>query len=147
VLLFSQETYPVLPQAQESQLRIFNGMPCTYNFETDIPDHQKFTIKPLELFEEHHVPVVSNQSFTYKMSATPTGPGKRVEKSIEPQLYLILNIFFPTECPELRGTFLLAEQKSISYFVRQVLVPIKKVELMEYEDDPNKTKDGSVILR
>lgn len=62
-------TYPVQPIVGESQLRMFNTLPCEYNVMTNIPDHQSFIIKSLESYKAD-VPVNDTQLFTYEMSAS-----------------------------------------------------------------------------
>lgn len=44
-----QKSYPIIAESNECQLRIFNTFPCDYTFETDIPGHERFLIKSLEV--------------------------------------------------------------------------------------------------
>lgn len=57
-----------MPKLGESQLRIFNGMPCDYHVMTNVPGHENFTLESLNRFQNQHIAM--NQSeiiFNYDM--------------------------------------------------------------------------------
>lgn len=113
-------TYAVLPQAGESQLRIFNGMDCEYRITTDIPNHANFVLNSMQLFEEKYIAVYGEKSFTYTFD--PAGPG----------------------CPGFSGEFLLEEHKQISYFVNN---RERTPKLLRYEDNTDKSSKGYPLFR
>uniref|UniRef100_A0A7G3AJE6 Putative h+/oligopeptide symporter n=1 Tax=Lutzomyia longipalpis TaxID=7200 RepID=A0A7G3AJE6_LUTLO len=111
------KTYPVIAQAGEAQLRVFNGMPCTYSVTTNIPNHLNFDISSMESFTERHIEVENTQSFTYSM--TSNNPA----------------------CTEtFSGTFVLTSATATSYF-------INRDEVVGFEDDPEKSYNGYPIIR
>ncbi|XP_059618063.1 peptide transporter family 1 [Phlebotomus argentipes] len=112
------KTYPIIAEAGESQLRIFNGMPCTYNVQTNIPDHANIVINSMEAFTERHIAVENTRSFTYTMSSTNAA------------------------CSDLSftGSFQLASGTAKSYFLR-------REGILEYTDDPEKASNGYPIVR
>ncbi|XP_055843113.1 peptide transporter family 1 isoform X2 [Episyrphus balteatus] len=72
-----ETTYPVLPQAGEFQLRIFNGIPnCDYTFETNLTNYREFTVKSMELFEDKHIQAqpIDFSGYTKTSAACPDFP-------------------------------------------------------------------------
>lgn len=113
-----EKTYPVLPGAGESQLRIFNGLPCAYNIGTSLPgNHSNIFINSMADFQEKYIDVTETSNYTYTM--TPTSG----------------------DCPTLTGTFHLRSETAMSYFMSQ------NSSVYEYEDDPNKSRTGDPVLR
>ncbi|XP_065089460.1 peptide transporter family 1 [Ochlerotatus camptorhynchus] len=113
-------TYAVLPKAGESQLRIFNGMHCDYNIQTDIPNHANFVLKSMELFEEKYIAVNGEKSFAYTFSSDDPG------------------------CTGFSERFHLEEYKQISYFVNNRAGPPS---LLRYEDNTDKSSKGFPMFR
>lgn len=110
-------TYPVQPIAGESQLRIFNTLPCDYNVVTNIPDHQSFVLKSMESYQAH-IPVNNNMElFTYEMNSNN----------------LIL-------CPPKTGILQLNSSQANSFYIRDQAV-------VSYLDNPSKSSKGDPILR
>uniref|UniRef100_A0A1L8E2G7 Oligopeptide transporter 1 n=2 Tax=Nyssomyia neivai TaxID=330878 RepID=A0A1L8E2G7_9DIPT len=112
------KTYPIIAEAGEAQLRVFNGMPCTYAVNTNIPDHLTFNINSMEAFTERHIAVESTRAFTYSMTSSDPA------------------------CSDVSysGTFNLASASATSYF-------INRNEVSEFEDDPEKASNGYPIIR
>uniref|UniRef100_A0A1A9WA00 Oligopeptide transporter 1 n=1 Tax=Glossina brevipalpis TaxID=37001 RepID=A0A1A9WA00_9MUSC len=65
-----EKTYPILPEANFAQLRIFNGENCTYTFSTNLPDAKSINILPLGYYENKYVPI-SNAGFTFEYNINP----------------------------------------------------------------------------
>ena len=112
-----EKTYPVLPIQGESQLRIFNTMPCDYNVRTNIYDQSTITIESMNYFEDRNVAVQNDtQEFNY--------------------------IFKPTtaDCPTFEGVLKLGSAQANSYQIKQSGV-------VAYQDDPNKSSTGDPLIR
>jgi len=60
-----EATYPVLPQAGEAQLRIFNGFACNYTGSLPILNHVPLTLGPYGHFEEKHVAIKMDEDNKY----------------------------------------------------------------------------------
>jgi len=113
-----EKTYPVLPVAGESQLRIFNGLPCGYNVQTNISDHANIALTAMSDFQDRYIDVSEATTFSYSMTPTTTDAA----------------------CPTFNGNFNLKSSTAMSYFMSQSQV-------FEYEDDPNKSRTGDPLLR
>lgn len=113
-------TYAVMPQAGESQLRIFNGMPCEYNVQTEVPNHDTFILKSMEMFEEKYIAVNGNKSFTYTFTSNTPG------------------------CADFTDRFELEEYKQISYLVNN---RDGEPKLFRYEDNTDKSSKGFPMFR
>lgn len=121
-----QKTYPVLPTEHEGQLRIFNGMQCEYKIISNIPGHDIFNLKPLQLFEEKHLNL-SDDHFGYKLDFESTDPDN---------------------CPKfLAANVEIQRKKAISYFMKTKKNYPQVLELMQYEDNPDKGSKGYPIVR
>lgn len=115
-----EKTYPILPGAGHSQLRIFNGLPCAYNIQTSIHGaDETFPIPALSAFQDRYIDVTQKTNFTYVMTPTQTN----------------------AECPEFRGTFHLGSESAMSYFMS------RQSDIYEFQDDPNKSRTGDPLLR
>ena len=114
------KTYPVLPIEGESQLRIFNSMPCDYAVTTNIPDHNLFIIKSIGRFEDRQIKITTEGSAQF--------------------LYSFNAIENTTMCPPFDGFFSLSSAKANSYQIRQSGV-------LTFEDDPNKSRTGDPLVR
>lgn len=117
-------TYAVLPKAGESQLRIFNGMNCVYNVETNLADHASFVLNAKALFEEKYVKVSGQKSFTYRFTSDSDGEFCKVP---------------------INGEFVLEEEKQISYFVNNQGRAAPN--LVRYVDDTDKSSKGYPLFR
>lgn len=112
------KTYPIIAEAGESQLRIFNGMPCQYSVTTNIPNHANFVIGSMEAFTERHIAVENRRSFTYSMTSSDPA------------------------CSEttFAGDFNLESAKAVSYFMN-------RNQMIEFDDDPEKAANGYPVVR
>lgn len=50
-----EQTYPVLPQKHESQLRLFNGQSCDFQIETSLPGHGKIILPRDSMWSDLHI--------------------------------------------------------------------------------------------
>lgn len=115
-----EKTYPVLPGVGQSQLRIFNGLDCTYNIQTSIPgENANFVLGAMKTFQDRYIDVSQTSNYTYSMTSTPVN----------------------VECPSFSGTFRLRSETAMSYFIS------RQPQIYEYEDDPNKSRTGDPLLR
>lgn len=115
-----EKTYPILPGAGHSQLRIFNGLPCAYNIQTSIHGaDETFPLPALSDYQDRYIDVTQQTNFTYVMTPTQTN----------------------AECPEFRGTFHLGSEMAMGYFMS------RDSEVYEFDDDPNKSRTGDPLLR
>lgn len=116
---------PILPGPTEGQLRIFNGLDCSINFNTGIPNDAKFTLGGMETFERKHIQVDRLTAFSY------------ATKSMN--------------CPsEAAGTFNIVPAEAISYFLTTTVKHNNSapgVRLIEYKDAPGKPHQGLPRLR
>lgn len=112
--------YPILPARSQSQIRIFNGLNCPYNFQTNLPDDKSFKIEPMELFERKIVPLDGTRK-SYTFNATAMG-----------------------SCGDFQGEFRLDETLATSYFLTK---KSGKTQLVPYEESPDKPKKGSPVIR
>uniref|UniRef100_A0A1B0AMQ9 Oligopeptide transporter 1 n=1 Tax=Glossina palpalis gambiensis TaxID=67801 RepID=A0A1B0AMQ9_9MUSC len=69
-----EKTYPILPEANYAQLRIFNGENCTYTITTNAPDSKLLNILPLGYYENKYVPI-SNSGFNFEYTINPIDGG------------------------------------------------------------------------
>lgn len=115
-----EKTYPILPGVGQSQLRIFNGLPCEYNVQTSLPgENANFALRALQNFENKYVDVTQISNYTYTM--TPTTPN--------------------VQCPNFQGNFTLGSEMAKSYFMS------RETEVYEYVDEPNKSRTGDPTIR
>lgn len=116
---------PILPGPSEGQLRIFNGLDCSINFSTAIPNEARFTLAGMDTFERKHIQVDRLTSFSY------------ATKSLN--------------CPsEATGTFNIVPAEAISYFLTTTMMhnsSVPGVRLIEYKDAPGKPHQGLPRLR
>lgn len=115
-----EKTYPVLPGAGQSQLRIFNGLPCEYRIQTNIPgENANIVLAALSDFQDRYIDVTQTSNFTYTMRPTTSN----------------------AECREFEGNFNLGSEMAVSYFLSN------RNEVYEFHDDPNKSSTGDPLLR
>lgn len=115
-----EKTYPVLPGSGQSQLRIFNGLPCAYNIRTSIPnENANFVLAAMSEFQDKYIDVSTVSNFTYTMTPTTT----------------------LAECPDFQGNFTLGSGLAKSYFMSRAN------DVYEYDEDPNKSRTGDPVLR
>lgn len=120
-----QKTYPVLPTANEGQLRIFNGLPCDYQIISEMPEHKVFNLKPMEMFEEKHLNLSSDQ-WQYKIDFVSTD----------------------NNCPLMFSTHVeIQRKKAISYFMKTNSNNPSVLDLVQYEDNPDKGSKGYPVIR
>lgn len=117
-----EKTYAVVPGVHESQLRVFNGLDCQFEFTTDIAAHSKFTIKSLEEFEERHVKLDKNSSYKFEVTSKSTG------------------------CkPSISGwNFNLRPESSVSYYIYGTK---DAPQFYEFTDKVDKSSNGDPIVR
>lgn len=112
--------YPVLPRSGQSQIRIFNGLNCPYQFESNLPEDKSFKVEPMASFERKIIPLDgTRKSFAFNATAVGT-------------------------CGDFRGEFDLQESTATSYFLTKKL---GKTVLVPYEESPDKPKKGSPVIR
>lgn len=115
-----EKTYPILPGVGQSQLRIFNGLPCPYNIQTSIPgENSNFVLANMTAFQDRYIDVRETSNYTYIMTPQTAS----------------------ADCPEFRGNFTLGSELAMSYFLRN------ENEVFEFEDDPNKSRTGDPVIR
>ncbi|XP_055843658.1 peptide transporter family 1-like isoform X2 [Episyrphus balteatus] len=108
---------PKLPGLQEAQLRIYNGMPCSYNFMSSVPLKGNLSVPIMGVLEEKDLIVANSMAYNYTASSSD-----------------------PNKCPSFVGEFNLHPGKATSYF-------IGTNEVQEFEDAPGKPKSGESALR
>jgi len=120
-----EKTYPVLPQAHEAQLRIFNGLGCDYTAITNITNHKHFTLKSMQMFQEKYINVDPNTPSIIKYAFTST-----IDSNVD--------------CPkQIQGEFILSGGTAKSYFVNGK-IPAKGDLFI---DNPDKSLSGNPSLR
>ncbi|XP_062715725.1 peptide transporter family 1 [Aedes albopictus] len=119
------ETNAVMPTPMESQLRIYNGLPCDYHFKSEIPNFNNFTVQSIGTFEAIHVNTMQNTTFRFTAETTESFCVKANMSNIS-------------------GTFYLNPGNAVSYFISQ---KGSKVNLLEYADSPEKDKRGLPRVR
>ena len=114
-----ENTYPILPVGGESQLRIFNSMPCDYSVTTNITDHGSFIIKSIERFDNRYIPIKGDEEyFSYTLTASQA----------------------TESCPSFEGVLTLRSAQANSFQIRRNGV-------VAYQDDPNKSRNGDPNVR
>lgn len=116
-----EKSYPILPTSVESQLRIFNTLPCDFNVQTNIPNYEHFSIKSLTAFEEKHIYVTDSTNNSFYYNFVPIDSNS-------------------SECKSFNGSFNLASATAVSYFLHSD-------GMTEYIDDPNKSRTGDPVIR
>ncbi|XP_058456306.1 peptide transporter family 1-like [Malaya genurostris] len=119
------KTNAVLPAPNESQLRIYNGLPCDYHFTSDIPHFNNFTVQSLGSFEALQVSTEQNTTFRYSAYTTE-------------------NFCIKANMSNVSGTFYLNPGNAVSYFINQ---KANKINFLEYSDSTEKDKRGLPRLR
>lgn len=120
-----ETTDPILPNINEGQLRIINGLECAFTFRTDLPiTENKFKIDQFSVYENRHIPV--NSSKTLFMYSTDT-----------------------MDCPaDITGNFRMTPEKATTYFLtRDDRDSSPGVRVIEYIDSPGKPKKGFPLIR
>ncbi|XP_031627531.1 peptide transporter family 1-like [Contarinia nasturtii] len=67
-----EKTYPVMPKANEGQLRIFNGQSCGFQLQTNLPEHEKIELPPNALWTDQHLAFKPNETlrvFQYNITS------------------------------------------------------------------------------
>lgn len=120
-----EATDPILPNVNEGQLRIINGLDCTYTFRTDLPiTENKFKVEPFSVYENRHIP--ANKSKTLFLYRTDT-----------------------MDCPsDLNGNFRIRSEEATTYFLtRDDRDSSPSVRIIEYQDSPGKPNKGFPLIR
>ncbi|XP_001653236.2 peptide transporter family 1 [Aedes aegypti] len=125
VELALDETNAVMPTPMESQLRIYNGLPCDYHFKSEIPNFNNFTVQSIGAFEAIHVSTMQNTTFRFTAETTESFCVKANMSNIT-------------------GTFYLNPGNAVSYFISQ---KANNVNLLEYADSAEKDKRGLPRVR
>ncbi|XP_050080270.1 peptide transporter family 1-like [Anopheles maculipalpis] len=119
-------TNAVLPAGHESQLRIFNGLPCDYRFHTDIPNLTGFNVPSRGAFEALHIEVPgSNTTFQFRAETSEIGCVRE-------------------NMTEFSGTFYLNPGNAVSYFISR---KGGRSSLVEYADTAEKDRNGAPLIR
>lgn len=118
-----EETYPVLPDASEAQLRLFNGFPCNYTGNYD--GITKINLGPYGYFEEKHIQVNANKSNVYPYTLQLAGS----------------NV---ANCPNaITGSYKLTSAEAQSVFLSSA-TPTEQDSFLE---EPNKSRTGDPVVR
>ncbi|XP_037029452.1 peptide transporter family 1-like [Bradysia coprophila] len=112
--------YPILPRSGQTQIRIFNGLNCAYDFRTDLPDDKSFRVASMSLFERKIIQLDGTRT-TFTVNGTTAG-----------------------NCGDVQGTFRLEDAQATSYFLTQKL---GKTQLISYVESPDKPKKGFPVIR
>ncbi|XP_053658366.1 peptide transporter family 1-like [Anopheles marshallii] len=119
-------TNAVVPAAHESQLRIFNGLPCDYRFHTDIPNLTGFNVPSRGAFEALHIDAPDgNTTFQFRAETSEIGCVRE-------------------NMTEFSGTFYLNPGNAVSYFISR---KGGKSSLVEYADSAEKDRNGLPRMR
>uniref|UniRef100_A0AAG5DKY4 Oligopeptide transporter 1 n=1 Tax=Anopheles atroparvus TaxID=41427 RepID=A0AAG5DKY4_ANOAO len=118
-------TNAILPAAHESQLRVFNGLPCDYRFHTDVPNLASFTVPSRGAFESLHIDVMTNTTFQFRAETSEI-------------------VCVRENMTELSGTFYLNPAGAVSYFMSR---KGGKINLVEYADTAAKNRNGLPSIR
>ena len=122
-------TYPVLPNSNEGQLRMFNGKSCDYTFSSNIPDFTTFSLKANDIFEEKFIKV-ENGGSDFRWTITSATPA---------------------ECQQDVGvtkSFNLPEKSARSFFMSgETREGAPKVDGAIFEDSAEKSRNGRPFLR
>lgn len=116
-----EDSYPVLPKFDESQLRIYNVMPCDYDFISEIPRHNNFTVRSMSKFENKHIENPDFRGFVLEAHSSQA-----------------------TLCPSFQEFVRLAPGEARSYFIKNA---DGRAHLVDYVENPEKPKDGVPRLR
>ncbi|XP_069688352.1 peptide transporter family 1 isoform X4 [Periplaneta americana] len=117
-----EDTYAVLPQAGEAQLRIYNGFNCSVAIQSDIPGEDKFEIPPLDFWKSEML-AVSDEA-NYQISGLVDGCGNGL-----PQ-----------------GRISVLEHQGAAYFITTPKNNPKIIPLTQY-DTIDKSDTGEPIVR
>ena len=110
---------PALPNDISSQLRIYNGMPCHYRFNTDLPfSDLKIDNHFASLGVWQDKQIMAPMPLSYKLDATAVD----------------------NNCPSISGNINVRPGKAVSYF-------IANDSLYEFEDNPERPNLGIPIVR
>lgn len=101
-----EKTYPVLPQAGEAQLRIFNSQSCGFELHTDLPSHKRIHLAPNSMWVEQYIGDV-NTSKTIHYNAT-TAKGSTCEPAS-------FSGEFKLHSEDVKSLFLAATNKFVEY--------------------------------
>lgn len=112
--------YPIIPGPSQTQIRIFNGLNCPYNFQTNLPEDNAFELGPMDVFERK---IIQLDGTNGKFNLKATGVGA---------------------CGDFEGNFELKDAKATSYFLTNKL---GKPEMIAYEESPDKPKKGFPVIR
>lgn len=112
--------YPIVPRSGQTQIRIFNGLNCQYDFHTNLPDDKSFRVAPMEVFERKIIQLDATTKI-FSVNATANG-----------------------NCGDFQGVFELESARAMSYFLTK---KSGKTELISYEESPDKPKKGFPVIR
>uniref|UniRef100_A0AAG5DLX8 Oligopeptide transporter 1 n=1 Tax=Anopheles atroparvus TaxID=41427 RepID=A0AAG5DLX8_ANOAO len=118
-------TNAILPAAHESQLRVFNGLPCDYRFHTNVPNLASFSVPSRGAFESLHIDVMTNTTFQFRAETSEIACVRE-------------------NMTELSGTLYLNPAGAVSYFMSR---KGGKINLVEYADTAAKNRNGLPTIR
>lgn len=118
-----QRTYPVIPEAGNTQVRVFSGIPgCDYRVTTNIGAGQTFTLKGIDFYSSGNV-ATNKGSFELEYTVESLTKG----------------------CPPIEGgTQLLDEAIAYTLFLRPVQKTLVK---LWYEDELQKSNKSKALVR
>lgn len=116
-----EKTYPVLPEAGEAQLRLYNGFKCEYKAVSNTKYAENFTLKALQGFEQKHISVHDKMDFVYTF-----------------------NRVSGTDCPEkIESKIMLNETTAWGLFISKESLNIEN----QFLDNPDKSSTGQPNVR
>lgn len=123
------KSLPVLPGPTQAHLRIYNGMPCSYDVTTNLTGFTNITFKEMEMDEKLDFEDVT-QTIHYQYQLIP-----QVDQDGE----------LPRRCSKaLEGTFEINPGEVTGYFFKSIG---NETQLVKFDDTPKKDTMGRAIVR
>jgi solute carrier family 15 (oligopeptide transporter), member 1 len=125
-----ENTYPVLPQSNEGQFRIFNGKSCDYSFTSNITEIPTFSLRANQLFEEKFIKVDGEKGTSFQVTVASATPA-----SCQADIGAV-------------KTFNLPEKSARSFFMfGESIESANQVNSTMFEDSAEKSRNGRPLLR
>lgn len=114
-----EKTYPVFPQPTESQVRIFNGVPCNFSISSSLGDSSNSLLSALQM---NQFSVTADHNSTSALALTTSSPG----------------------CANINENLSLQPGRSNSFFISGESA---SPNIQNYEEKIDKTKSGYPSVR
>lgn len=114
-----EKTYPVFPQPTESQVRIFNGVPCNFSISSSLGDSSNSLLSALQM---NQFSVTADHNSTSALALTTSSPG----------------------CANINDNLSLQPGRSNSFFISGESA---SPNIQNYEEKIDKTKSGYPSVR